>query len=297
MFVALLLAITSASPAPAATPALEEIIRVKSSPLCSTVQSTVLYTIQGLQADDDLIEGSKPVLLVMGKDFATSSTSDEAFVQKTAAISPTVAGGTHDPSPALVLSNIRLQALITQIVHNLGIIDNLLNDPTRFPAVAKTDEDKKALLLKAQLQSIADKQRKNLNVLSGLAETLSLQSLTAAGDGTQGVTNDAPPVPGSAKGKSNSQMAYQQISYNDQDVSFQDVVSGADRGRATSPVNPTVDQDPAIFVSPSDLANNPMSRFYNGVAGIQASTGIAEKELSQTVVDVVEGCRKMSAEP
>ena len=95
-------------------------------------------------------------------------------------------GGAHDPSPALILDNQHLVKLTNEIVHNLAIIDNTLNDPTRFPAVEKTDADKEALLLKAQLQAVADQQRIILNELYGLSDTLSLQELVAKGDGMQG---------------------------------------------------------------------------------------------------------------
>ena len=167
--------------------------------------------------------------------------------------------------------------LTNEIVHNLAIIDALLNDRSRFPIVAKTEGDKEALLLKAQLQAVADQQRKILNVLYGLSDTLSLQELVAKGDGMQGATG------GGGSGA--------QVGQGDQDVSFQDVLSASARGRG-GPVDPTVDQDPAISQAPTELSNSPIARFYLGVAEQQRSTASAENALTQTVLDVAATCRR-----
>jgi len=269
------------SPAPSPTPALKEIIHVRSSPLCTTVQTNVLFSIEGLNADDHIVNASKPVLVNMGKAFARDSIAAGNHIEAENGKDPwmTVPGGIHDTDPVLVLNNNRLKNLVGNIVHNLAIIDSVLNDPTRFPAVAKTADDQKALQLKAELQAVADQQRRNLNVLNGLADTFTLQDLIAKGDGTQGALNEK---------FGNSKIA---LSNNDQDVSFKDVVSGPDRGRLDHVVNPTVDTDPAVSQPGTDLSNNPMARFYAGVSKIQQDTAQAESALTQTVQDVAAGCR------
>ena len=272
-----LLAVTAAvsSPSPAPTPTLKTIIRVHSSPLCSTLNTSVFRTVQGLRINDNLIDASKPLLLRMGKEFVPTSDAGREFDQLQAHWG-NAPGGTHDTNPALELDNQRLLMVASEIAHNLEKIDKLLQDPARFPSVATTDDDKQALLLKTQLQAVADQQRKNLNVLSGLGDTFSLQDLIARGDGTQGAIN------GGGTG---------QVSHNDQDVSFQDVVSGADRGRVGHPVNPTVDTDPAITQTPIGLADNPMARFYVGVAQNQVDTAQAENVLTPTILAAVAQCK------
>ena len=275
----LLLAVTAAvvsSPSPAPTPTLKTIIRVHSSPLCSTLGSSVFPAVQGLRINDNLIDASKPMLIRMGKELLPTSDAGREFDQLQAHWG-NAPGGTHDTNPGLELDNQRLLMVASELAHNLEIVDKMLADPARFPAVAKSDDDKQALLVKAQLQAVANQQRKNLNVLSGLGDTFSLQDLIARGDGTQGAING---------GGSNGQ-----VSHNDQDVSFQDVISGADRGRIGSPVNPTVDTDPAITQKPIGLDNNPMARFYVGVAQNQVDTAQAENTLTPTILAIVAECK------
>jgi hypothetical protein len=268
---AVVVAAPAETPAPAPT-ALKTIITVRSTQLCTATASTTLHTIQGLQANDRLIESSKPLLLEMGRDFIPVSEVGNSFGKRN-----THFGGAHDPSPALVLDNQHLVKLTSQLVHNLAIIDSLLNDPSRFPTAAKTDADREALLLKAQLQAVADQQRKALNILYGLSDTLSLQELVAKGDGMQGAAS------GGASGA--------RVGQSDQDVSFQDVLSASARGSG-APVDPTVDQDPAVSQAPTELSNNPMARFYLGVAEQQSSTASAEGALTQTVLNVAAACRQ-----
>jgi hypothetical protein len=272
--VALLVAQATA-PSPTPSP-LKTIAHVRSSPLCSTLGNNVFHTIQGLRINDKLIDNSRPLLLAMGKAFVEGSSVGHRLDQQQAQWGNT-AGGLHDTNPAVELNAERLGQLIGEIVHNLDIIDGTLKDPNRFPAQAQTDADKKAMALKAQLQAVADQQRKNLNVLNGLVDTFSLQDLIAKGDGTLGAIND-----GGAK----------QVSHNDQDVSFQDVISGVDRGRSGHTSDPTLTQDPAITQAATDLTNNPMAPFYVTVVKNEEGASQAENTLAQTVVAVVNSCRQ-----
>jgi hypothetical protein len=276
---ALLLAITVAqvAPSPSASP-LKTITTVKSGPLCTTLTTTVLHTVQGLLINDRIIESSKGVLVDMGKAWMPNSLAGEKFDQLQAQWGNAPAGTHNVDDPGLILGAQHIYKISQGLVHNLQLIDNLLNDPARFPADPKDDQDRQALLLKEQLQAVADQQRKNLNLLNGLADTFSLQDLIAHGDGTQGAINA-----GGANG---------QVSHNDQDVSFQDVTSGPDRGRIGRQKDPTVDTDPAISQKATGLdANNPMMRFYVGVEQNQASTAQSETALTQTVMQVVNQCK------
>ncbi len=280
MVYALVLAVTVAQAAPAqtATP-LKTIITVNAAPLCTTLTTTVLYTIQGLQINDKIIAQSKPVLVNMGKAWMPNSLAGEKFDQLQAQWG-NAPGGTHNvDNPGLILAGQQLYKISAGIVHNLQIIDDMLNDPKRFPADPKTDQDKEALQLKAELQAVADQQRKNLNVLNGLADTFNMQDLIAHGDGTQGAINA-----GGGNGE---------VSHGDQDVSFQDPVYGPSRGRIGSPKDPTDDTDPAISQKAiGELANNPILRFYVGVEQNQVTTAHAEGQLAQTVVQAVSECKK-----
>lgn len=259
-------------PAPSATPPLKTIIRVQSAPLCAAFATNVLYVINGLQADDRLIESTEPVLIQMGKDYLPVSDVGRPFGKRVRF------GGAHDPSPALVLDDEHLNKVTDAIVRNLARIDAALDDPTRFPTDGKTDDERNELVLRSQLEAVADQQRKTLNVLYGLSDTLSLQQLVAKGDGLQGTASGG----GGAGG---------QVGQADQDPSFRDVLSASDRGR-DAPVDPTVDQDPAISHLPTDLTNSPIARFYLSVADHQRYTASAENALTRSVVATAAACRK-----
>ncbi|HEY5340309.1 MAG TPA: hypothetical protein VIK27_04715 [Candidatus Aquilonibacter sp.] len=278
MLAAVLTAMMTATPwpSPAAAVPLETIGHASASPLCTTIRSTVLHAIEGLRANDRVVESSKSVLLQMGSDFIPQI-PDAAQFDKQQARWGTVPGGVHDTNPALVFDDEQLRDRAEKILHNLGIIDALLNDPARFTVEKKTEVGAKAQLLKRRLQAVADEQHTNLNILFGIADTTSLQDLIAKGDGTQGAINAAGPG--------------HQVSHNDQDLSFQDATSGPERGRLGHAVDPTLDQDPAISQPPTDLANNSMARFYLTVLEHQRSTARAENALDQTVVSTAADCR------
>jgi hypothetical protein len=82
------------------------------------------------------------------------------------------------------------------------------------------------------------------------------------------------------------------LSSNDQDVSFQDVLSGPERALLGAPKDPTVDTDPATSQKATrELANNPILRFFARVEANQITTAQAENQLNATVRDVVNQCK------
>jgi hypothetical protein len=266
----LVLIVAQVTPLPSAPP-LKTIITVKSSPLCQTLTGTVLSTMSGLQSNDRIIESTKPVLVNFGKAWVDNSIAGHQFDQMQIHQNLAPADVHNDNNPAMILDARKLARLAQAIVHNLRVIDGLLADPQLTPA------------LRAQLQAVADQQGQTLNVIYGLAATFELQDIIAHGDGTQGALNE---------GTGNSRKA---LSFNDQDVSFQDVVSGPQRAVPLpdgAPRDPTVDTDPAISQKATgELANNPLLRFYQAVEQNQLATAHAEGQLDATVLDLVNQCK------
>jgi hypothetical protein len=261
--------VAQVTPLPSATP-LKTIITVKSSPLCQALTGTVIDTISGLQSNDRIVASTKPVLVDFGKAWANNSVAGHHFDQMQIHENFEPAGIHNDDNPAMILDARRLARLAEGIVHNLQLIDALLADPRLTPE------------LKAQLQAVADQQRHTLNVIYGLADTFELQDIIAHGDNTQGALNE---TFGAHSLDS---------SFNDQDVSFQDVVSGPQRAVAlfSGSRDPTVDTDPAISQKATgELANNPIFRFYQGIEQNQVATAHAEDQLTKTVLDIVNQCK------
>lgn len=275
----LLLAVVVAqvTPLPSSAP-LKTIITVKSTPLCRTLTDTVFSTVSGLQSNDRIIDSTKPVLVDFGKAWVDNSIAGHQFDQLQIHQVLAPADVHNADNPAMILSARKLARLAEAIVHNLQVIDALLADPQRFPAVPKTEQDVQTLKLKAELQAVADQQRKNLNDIYGLAATFDLQDLIAHGDNTQHVLD--------------AKLGNQTVtaSVGDQDVSFQDILRGpATTGRAQ---DPTMDTDPAVSQKATGLsANNPVGRFYLGIEENQVATARAENVLTQTVLDVTNQCK------
>jgi hypothetical protein len=271
---AIALTVAQVTPLPSAPP-LKVIITVKSTPLCQSLTDTVFPTISGLQSNDRIVAATKPVLKDFGNAWVENNDTGHEFDEAAAqpqAIYREPAAVHNDDNPAMILDARRLARLAEGIVHNLRVIDGLLADPRLTPD------------LRAQLEAVAEQQQKNLNVIYGLADTFELQDLIAHGDNTQGALN----------GGTGKNAAY--LSFNDQDVSFQDVLSGPQRGHPLpggAPRDPTVDTDPAIKQSATgEQANNPIYRFYLGVTQNQLATAQAENQLLQSVQAVTSQCKE-----
>ncbi|HEX3465519.1 MAG TPA: hypothetical protein VHS78_15830 [Candidatus Elarobacter sp.] len=75
---------------------------------------------------------------------------------------------------ALDLDYAYLRAVAARMAHNLDVMKKLLADEKRFPKAPVTEDDKFALLLKAQLQAAIDRQTVALNHVSGIVETVAI---------------------------------------------------------------------------------------------------------------------------
>jgi len=134
---------TAQAPAPGPT-TLPEIGRTHSRGFCSTVRDNVAPAVLGLMKTDELIAASHRALLKMAHDSASKE--------------------------ALQLDHVYAGKVVVAMAHNLGVIKKMLGDEKRFPKTAISDDDKFALLLKAQLQAAADRQNVALNHVNGVLE-------------------------------------------------------------------------------------------------------------------------------
>jgi hypothetical protein len=154
-FLALTLAAAQAQVASAPSPQpspLKQIIDIKVRPLCVTLGSSVQVTLVGLMKNDDDIESGRREFLKLGWDEVRQSKARDIDL--------------------LAIKNV-----VAAIVHNLAVIDRVLDDPTRFQANPGTDDERTADRLKVALQAVEDRQRAELNVLNGTAETFALSSM------------------------------------------------------------------------------------------------------------------------
>lgn len=150
------LTLTAQTPAPAPSPtALPEIGRTRAKGFCTTVRDSVAPSVLGLMKTDDLIAAGHRGALKTAVDARALSSSSTT-------------------SPALELDYAYLRVVAARMAHNLGVLKKLLADEKRFPKTPVTDDDKFALLLKAQLQAAIDRQTVAVNHVSGIVETVAV---------------------------------------------------------------------------------------------------------------------------
>jgi hypothetical protein len=131
---ALLLAQTpAAAPSPQPSP-LKQIIDVKARALCTTLGSNIQVTLVGLMKNDAVIEAGRRAFVKMAWDQAQGS-------------------------KALDIDRLSIKNAVAAMVHNLYGIDQVLDDPARFPPQPKTDDERTADRMKAALQAVEDRQK------------------------------------------------------------------------------------------------------------------------------------------
>lgn len=143
-------ALTAQTPAPSST-GLPEIGRTRAKGFCTTVRDNVAPAVLGLMKTDDLVGAGHRGALKTAGDSRSSAQSG-----------------------ALDLDYIYLRAVAARMAHNLDVIKKMLADEKRFPKNPVTEDDKFALLMKAQLQAAADRQAVALNHISGIVETVAI---------------------------------------------------------------------------------------------------------------------------
>jgi hypothetical protein len=155
MWITLAMAVSLATPAPAATP-LKTIKHIYVSPLCTGLRQNIGPAIGKVLQNDNTIAQSRPLLRGYVKATATNGISKDMQVS-------------------------RVERLITPLVQNTAAIEKLLNDPFVFPKRAISDGDRQLLEIRAYLQQVVTEQKRALDVISGFVDTEQFGQIQAAG--------------------------------------------------------------------------------------------------------------------
>ncbi len=237
-----------ATPSPAPTP-LRTITHIHSTPLCTGLRRAIAPAIGRVLQSDRLISASKP----MFHDYVKAS-------------------ATQRSKAAQDMDVMHLERLITPLVKNTQDVDNLLNSPYAFPKVARSEDDKRLLLMRAELQAVNDQQKKALDVISGFVDTQQLGELQAEGHEYDQAINGTgqPTTPPNAAPSSQPN----------------DVLNA---GLSTAN-DPTRKMDPRYLNSDSALANNPLNVFENAISSYQQDIQGTEQDAAKSVVQAVPLC-------
>jgi hypothetical protein len=229
------------SPSPAALP---EIGRVRSSAMCSTLKENIRPAIGGLIKNDELIGAGHRAFLKMSSDQAGTS------------------------SAAIDIDMLYLEQVETRLVHNLKVIDTMLGDKTRFPAVPRTNDEQDAIALRSQLLAVADAQRKALDLVSGTLDTEALgQMQHERSDQMDAATGQAGPP---------SQPTSEPVSFI---------------GSAGLPDNsPTADIAAEAQKKSTLVSHNTFNSLAQALEGTQLTIARRETVVSSAVIAAVGGC-------
>jgi hypothetical protein len=247
----------AAQTAPPSPLPLPEIGRTHSKGLCTTVRDRVAPAVLGLMKTDELIAAGHRALIKSGQDQIQPS-------------APT--GVDRSPKAALDLDRAYLERVVQAMAHNLQLIKRVLDDPKAFPKNAATDDDRYALLLKAQIQDAANRQNDTLNRINGVLES----------QGMNAMRQDISTGMQSSTGPTNSM--------GSPGAGFFDTLSLP--GSGPSPLNGI------SAVPPSNTAGHTIwDELARDVEIEQTRVAHAEQTLTPTVVAVAAGCRDELASP
>jgi hypothetical protein len=166
------------SPAAAQSPGpLKEIIRVRSSTLCTTLRNNLFPAFKVLRVNDAMIGRGQAILAKTATDAAAyaanaspvDSSGGDPFQQEAEANEGS-ASATGGASAASEMDAYQLGILAQNLAKNIERIEALLDDPHLFPATPKSDDERALVLAQSRLEAVADRQRASLNVLSATAE-------------------------------------------------------------------------------------------------------------------------------
>ena len=74
-------------------------------------------------------------------------------------------------SASMDIDRLYLEQVQTRLVHNLRVIDQLLGDQKRFPAVPKNDDERDAMTMRSQILAVTASQRSALDLISSTLDT------------------------------------------------------------------------------------------------------------------------------
>jgi hypothetical protein len=252
MWITLAMAVSLATPAPAATP-LKTIEHLHVSPLCTGLRQNIGPAIGKVLQNDNTIAQSRPLL--------------RGYVK---------AAGTDSGSKDLQVS--RIERLITPLVKNTAAIEKLLNDPYVFPKRAISDSDRQLLEIRANLQEVVTQQKRALDVISGFVDTEQLGQMQAAGSEAIKLTQTHE-IPGAQGGDSSARDAAAGPTPPPSEILNAGV---------SSP--PQIAPDPRLRDSGLVVGHNPLDIFDQAIAEYQQMLQTSEGRAADLVVKALPLC-------
>ena len=229
-------------------PPLPEIYHSISRPLCSSLQDRIRPALGMMIEDDATIKKSLP-------DFSD-------YIRR-------AAEGSDAGKDIAVL---RLETLVTPLVNNTLAIQKLLEDPSVFPAEARTADEKRLLQIKTQMLQALATHEASLDIINGFVQTQQMSELQHADEGyISALQASGPSGPSSPSPDPMHPQGFDDLAL--------------DAGLAPNPYEIDLTRIPGLA-----LGYNPISRIREGVVWTQEAAQKAEAPLAQTVLEAVRSC-------
>jgi hypothetical protein len=252
MWITLAMAVSLATPAPAATPP-KTIKHIYVSPLCTGLRQNIGPAIGKVLQNDNTIAQSRPLLRGYVKSTATGSIAKDLQVS-------------------------RIERLVTPLVQNTAAIEKLLNDPFVFPKHAISDADRQLLEIRGYLQEVVTQQKRALDVISGFIDTEQLGQMQAAGSEALKLTQTHE-IPKAQGGDSSAQAAAAGPTPPPSEV----LNAGVSK-------LPQIGTDPALQENGLVLGHNPVDVFDNAIGQYQQMLQASEGRAADLVVKALPLC-------
>jgi hypothetical protein len=252
MWIMLAMAVSLATPAPAATP-LKTIKHIYVSPLCTGLRQNIGPAIGKVLQNDNTIAQSRPLLRGYVKATATSGLSKDLQVA-------------------------RVERLITPLVRNTAAIEKLLNDPYVFPKHAISDSDRQLLEIRSYLQQVVTQQKRALDVIAGFVDTEQLGQMQAAGQEALKLTQTHE-IPGAQGGDSSAR-----------DAAAGPTPPPSEVLNAGVSKLPQIGTDPALQENGLVIGHNPLDVFDNAIGEYQQMLQSSEGRAADLVVKALPLC-------
>ncbi len=250
----LMLAALAALMAPLPTPTpqsalapLRTIASVRATPYCSALRHNVAPAIAGVIESDRAIDASDPIFRAMYQH------------------------GTIEHSESMEFDIIQMESLITPLVKAQRAIDNALADKAVFVKSPKTDDDRKLLEIKRELEAVQSNQKAALNVISGLVATYQLGEMQEQ-DTPIGAQDSMRAVPNAQGPLSASPTAAATL---------------LNAGVAPGAIGRLPSEDPANYGPFQD----PFAPLHSAIGWLRRDGDAKETVASKTILTAVEQCR------
>ena len=249
-------------PKPAASSsAPPQIIHIYTRRLCSALEKTVKPAIGMILQNDQTISKSPKIFsdYNMAMGYGTQGSQDMAVLH--------------------------MENLVSPLVDNILAAQKMLGDPNAFPAVAKSEDDRRAIRLKEETLRTLASQEAALDIINGFVTTQQLSQMQHEGMGFIHSINQ-PDVKTNAQGQqSNSSLVSALTPSGNPGDGGDTTATLSNAGLAPNPYELDLTRIPGLT-----LGYNPVMRLRDGIVWTQGNTKTHEDALSKDVFETVRAC-------